>query len=1455
ARARTETADICLNCYDLAWGLGAGLTDEDQQRYDQAVHQVLWTYQAGQHDAALAFLNWARRKYQEDPEVRWAWLAHRAAVRKPGLWRRMEPALTALRGGDYQQTQALLREVLQDYPRVIELRALAAEVDVLAQLSAGDQRPSVKQAEAIRGGFAGLRNLWHSQEDGTSLAASYGTQWMGALERQVDGYRRRAEHVERLRKQLSEALQPARQTGSLAGIIKLLRDLQAERSGDEGLEIWLQAAEFIEAERAERALELLAAVTETKVSRVLRSVAIERLKQRSQRLAEQNRFSAAIELLEQVVEHCRDDSEAKEHLEQYNNQAKRYEELLETLQSARQANDLVEQAGVLSTLLRERFRYTPDGVPLADLWLECRITLVKQQADDGLYAKAIKTADDTLKELRKFGLSQEEQEGLEEKTRREFHPIDQKREQVASDLLDQAVEWMRRTDLGLNEALTRAAMALEEACRYDPRHSEVLEGVHAFRHGRSALLHPEPDYGIATAELNRAAAWVWDELKMTVRPYTALAEIGAALAGLPDPETASPEDVARTIRMCDDLDARLERWDHTVPEKWRDTRLIELHRKLDRSVDEQRRRSHMVLNESLRGWLQNIAQADAALDYQETFARLNKILPVEQVERPAVEMERWVDPSLPQNRVQSEQVLNEWGRRVRTLYNLALAQAHLLRAEMDLWRGREDLIPARYKNARRAAEAAEKGEYAGPWPNDRPAQAGLRDEIRHLLQHLWVAAYKQVEKTGEVSAGLWLVHETAENSVRDLAWLSDQYLEHLDPAQAEEAFGLLLEAGLENRKRFISLLAPCGLTDCQRRLCTYAHAAKLVKQQRYKDALRLADLADRFEAEKDRRSELGRAVVEQMVMYWERVFDRLKEGQPLAQVLEDALIIRDGAAAEKQVDALGLDAALAQLDKRYHAAAEPAPTELRKVANQAFQALDEGDKKTFARKLARVPVAQWKELRQALEGVIKTKFLRLVSRFTDKGFVRQTLLVLKGHIGKVLRPARRAAEEFSGYNTEHDWKQVRRTAVRGVVASIATLILLFVFVGSAVVYAVSPDVRKAVAVRFAPSTVTPTPPPFPQGELTVGEGELREAGTVVWYQVSIENTGEVTATFEIHPTSDIPRGVFWMRDNSSPLEGWPRVTLAPRELRTFRLVVPHQPPASEPEHRSVWLRLVVEGQDNPIVRVEVTPPPEQLEITGWSLDRAEEEYVRQVHLQASGAFTPSITGQYGIACYDGDGKRRGDCTTLTVNAGGRGVFTCSLNEGAPGEWHVAVFPLRTDEQGGREPDQSRPFDGFPYEHPFVVREPHYGLTVTRPITYLFDPAKNVQAVGLRYEIRNTGEISDRFSVEFEPITNTERLSLTVMSPGTGLTYTLELTETTGPVPLFPREYPLAPCPDPSAPDCPVVHLEIWAYYPVAPRKEGERWLLEPPVTFDLILRPQDGKGKAVTEHVEVTEFP
>ena len=110
-------------------------------------------------------------------------------------------------------------------------------------------------------------------------------------------------------------------------------------------------------------------------------------------------------------------------------------------------------------------------------------------------------------------------------------------------------------------------------------------------------------------------------------------------------------------------------------------------------------------------------------------------------------------------------------------------------------------------------------------------------------------------------------------------------------------------------------------------------------------------------------------------------------------------------------------------------------------------------------------------------------------------------------------------------------------------------------------------------------------------------------------------------------------------------------------------------------------------------------------------------------------------------------------------------------------------------------------------------------------------------------------------MEFEPITNTERLSLTVMSPGTGLTYTLELTETTGPVPLFPRGHRLAPCPDPFASDCPVVRLEIWAYYPMAPRREGERWLLEPPVTFDLILRPQDGKGKAVTEHVEVTEFP
>jgi hypothetical protein len=1314
ASARTNTATACLNYYDLAQAQGADLTAEDRKRYNQAVQEVLWKHQAGEHDTALAFINWARRRCPEDEEVRWAWLAHRVAKRRRGVWTPIEPALAALRYEAYDRAQSLLEKY-----ETLEFKALVAEAKLRSRLRIGDQWPTVDQAEENKPIYEKLDALWKREEGGESLADLYGEKWMESLEQQVNDYQKR---VKSLRKQLSENSQEV----SISKAVETLKELSREQPESEGLRVWMQAAEDIQKEQEMEALKPLTA-RDDDVSDMLMRIAVEKLKQRAEVLADEDHYQDAVELLEPVGECCSDDAEVREKIKEYGESASKYKAQWQVYEKAQGEQNFEGQGKALWDLLKSGFRRASDEFTLVELWLESQLEWAKQRINFKDYTAAIRIADDTLQKLKDLDLSSEDKD-LREEAKEQFKEINQQRKDVAEQFFKEAREWMQeKENLGLDEALTRAMTALAQARRYDPIYSE--DGIRAFKRGRELLVADEPNYALAVTELNRALLEAWDELRKIIRPYAKIAQVGAALSNLPDElERASPEELVGVIDECNELNGILDNVDESVPEKrWQDdTQVNDLHEELVTAVQGKRTEAHKKLNKALEAWLDNVAHADAALDDQAMFADLDRALPLSTDpsakssggnscsspicrENPSEDEPKWQAPSEPEDTETSQEALEAWSRRVRTLYNLALAQAHLLKAEMDLKLGREDLVEGRYEKARCAAEEAEQGGYTGPWPNDRPATETLRGAITHHLRYLWTEAYEQAVESGKISAGLQFVQDLVQNSARDLARLSKQYLE---------------------------------------------------------------------------ASEVD---------------------------LHDAL-------------------------------------------NEAFGAWEEGDKQTFVNALA-VPLESWDNLLQIFEDFCQEKkegYVKKVDSFTRTNFVKRTWLVLQGHIGQELKPARDTAEELT--DSREGWDQVLQAAFWGAAASIVVLVLSLGLIAGIVAYAVSSNVRSAVVSPF----VSPTAIPTPDGRLTIESKGLYQAGTEARHTVTIKNTGRVTATFEISPVSSLPLEVVW-REREEPLtstlDSWPRTRLGPQESKTWWLTVPRTPSGTEP---GIKLVLMVEG--GRLYVGYVVPSEEQLEILGWDMNQGDEEYVQGIDLQASGTLTPSIAGQYGLGCYDGDGNQRSSIPPLEVEARKQITFECSLREGVLGEWHVAAFPLGADEHEEWSPPDSRicnrfSCDGFPYEHAFTVREPYYGLTITQPITPLFDPDPKAQVVGLRYEIRNTGEVSDAVTVEFKPITNTTRLSLTLGLPGEAATHTLELTRTTGQKSLFPEQYRLNPCLDLVDHDCPVVEMEIVAYYPVEPRKDEERWLLKPPLTFDLILKPRDGKGEPVVEHVKMTETP
>ena len=356
----------------------------------------------------------------------------------------------------------------------------------------------------------------------------------------------------------------------------------------------------------------------------------------------------------------------------------------------------------------------------------------------------------------------------------------------------------------------------------------------------------------------------------------------------------------------------------------------------------------------------------------------------------------------------------------------------------------------------------------------------------------------------------------------------------------------------------------------------------------------------------------------------------------------------------------------------------------------------------------------------------------------------------------------------------------------------------------ALALALIPNPIRTWVLRTSPSTPAPTveAPALPLGgELHIMPPQARAGGAELWYTVTVTNTGEVTTTnrLALSAAEDL-------RWDPSP----EHFTLLPDASQAFTLIRTLRPPtyASPP----VTVTLAVSGpQPQQLVSHTLALAPLAAPPVRVAMER--EEWVRGRDLQAAGNFTPTVSGNFLVACQALDGVSPPfPQSSILLDASQIHTFSCTLDfpEAPPaGDWRVSIFPL-PDSQQGWQPHGVESVS--PYSVTFTVRLPEYVLHLSPEPELLFDTPG--ASVGALHALWNMGEVPADFTVEWLEATNITQIALGVtlveagrpLEEGTrSLTHTVTLSQEAGQQLLLPAGATLAPCEDRELP-CPLLRL-------------------------------------------------
>jgi hypothetical protein len=1416
ARQATGAAD-CLNDYDLA--LGNRIDEkEDEQRYRRALYDLLRGLPLAGHNTAWAVLNWARRRFPGDITVRWAWLVRRATQGEPGLWEKLQSILKSVDqlGQTLEMTKPLAS---QERPAV---RAMQVEAQLRVGLANCESAPTLKAAQALDADLSELQDIWL----GNKFVTAYGDTWLLSLKRRVAECQERAERIQTARDEVTQQIQSQEQPTieslerwqEVQPRPELKQLIEARRRFEEGdvkaaRQLTDQMSSGLEDGLIEDVLDTLWRAIEGQIVEARRAVEQE-LKDREVPTTESLKawqtvqdnvdlpgLIQAVESLEENrLERCMDALFAPDFPATPDELVQRVWNALQRASARKAKNrsrELVDQGKLQAgRILLERLdEYgKADLEAKAVLWLLDQFEKAQRYVVNHQPSEAYRVAyQETPGKLGGRDIPQDVLTMLSGWARVSFDRlVGDALHRTSSSKRDEAESWLNDPSVGIDNALAGAAAALDEAIRLNPGDAIALQRlntIRAFQRGRYALLSDPVPWQIAESNLNQVLASGWNKIADISQPYAKSARAGALLKQLE--QVGDVEACIQAVLRCNKIEADSKQLDEQVLDQWGDDAALKRVQSIKGAVKGIHGVAYSNLNSDLTHWLEKIVVADTALEQQETCARWLALLPRPQPETSRMSVEQWIalEPgSGPVSKGEYERFLGEWGVRLDTLFNYALAQAHLIRAGTYRATGRDILAQSHLEQVQAALEAAVQAGYKGPWPDGKAADAGLIAELHQQRRQIWTTVYKDVVRGRSIVQVLRQVED-----YRDLDTLSGQH-ESLVQGVPKDAFRTLRSAAKpkgdtirNKRDEWAGALAGFSLRMGLERLRSWDSVGGLIKGGQYGEALALATWVREMKpADQGRKPvrEVQEAIAKRGRWNGEQLYERWQK--------------------KKRSDTwraiLKSYEELEQLDERY--GSRHGQFDLTAEAKRAFRALNKHDRNAFAKTFAEAPVAEWSGL--------------------SIGIAR-----LMGRQSKL--------------------KQI----------SAGLVVVLLSLVIALAVYQFVPPVHTWVLDQVAPLTTASPPatvdvPPLPAGELTVGEPEPRQGGMEIWRAISVQNTGEVSGTFTLRVDPANVVGVQWFDADGRSVKT-PETTLKSDDVVSFSLVLKRLSPfESEPE---IGLALHVKEQGAPVAMVPVLPWPGRLQVT---FAMSPTMRVQQVDILASGSFTPSLDGSFLVACYDASGALQNGPVTVEGAAGQPTPFTCTLGDGAAGEWHVAAFPQPTASEGW-QPPETRPARGFPSELPFTVREQRYGIGISSAPVLEFDPGPS-PSVGVLYTLWNTGEVKDRLTVEIvEPLTNVQTVTLSVsvvtgITPTSRLTGTLSLTHTltftpaTGgvPVPLFPEGFELPPCSNPQHGECEIVRLAVVIDNQTAVNAGN-------PARLTLMFKPCNGIGEPVELPIEVTQ--
>ncbi|MEO0249886.1 MAG: hypothetical protein ABIN58_10215, partial [candidate division WOR-3 bacterium] len=708
--------------------------------------------------------------------------------------------------------------------------------------------------------------------------------------------------------------------------------------------------------------------------------------------------------------------------------------------------------------------------------------------------------------------------------------------------------------------------------------------------------------------------------------------------------------------------------------------------------------------------------------------------------------------------------------------------------------------------------------YGGPWPDNQPACSVVEEEIRRQRKEAWIEVWRKI-KSGKGLEGELIAKD------------KQAYFDSIDPLlpgetpSPEELFGYVKK-----------LLDPSKNTDAENEWADkialfplkaaldglFSRGMDAIKEQRKKIWL------DAWKTMGQLSAGMGYTAQRVQSVLWKAQDDFARNLDKLAEVIEQ----RTGGAvqqSEQPAEFDALDSLLRSLEAEEAVgeqwAGQMAEFSLQKACCRLCspESIDRQGTRYAVdvldcwKKQDNPPSPTYLAVLEDLDGISQRKNTRQQS-ILGKAMLHALRSRNPGEVGKLF--AQTPVDQWQKLVADAMALQRHRIKTRRIVLAVTAIPTLLAALIA--VYFFVPPVRETISSTFETigsmirSTPFPTPtatPWFvhPQGTLDIGPAQPRAAGTEVHHRVTIRNTGTVSATFRVSPVSNVPT-VRWLDTLGTPITQT-EVALQPGEHAEFTLVVPRETPFLESEPP---FSLNLLGNDILLGSQNVFPWDGSLRID-WNITPT--EWVRLRDDEIRGRFTPSIGGDFRIACYDANDALRYSSDVISVGQDEEIPFSCPLAEGTAGRWYIVAIPVPADSP--MEPPEQRDHRMPEFEKAITVREPRYSIEWALEEPLLFDPGPNL-TVGALYEFLNKGEAPDRYTVEITgTIENVKYVHLAI-SVVTDITSTAQLTGTVvithqltltpsvavGPLDLFPPDFMLLPCPAPQSGSCQIVRIAV-----------------------------------------------